>query len=52
MALTTTSCVELDDTVKANAQAVSERADRKVADSILMNFCANDNFQTTEATYS
>jgi hypothetical protein len=44
MALTTTSCVELEDTVKANAQAVSEKADRKVADSMLMNFCGNDDF--------
>jgi hypothetical protein len=52
MALTTTSCVELDDTVKANAQAVSERVDRKVADSMLMNSCGNDIFQITEATRS
>lgn len=52
MALTTTSCVELDDTVKANAQAVSEKADFKVADSMLMNSCGNDIFQITEATHS
>jgi hypothetical protein len=52
MALTKTSCVVLGDTVKANAQAVSEKADRKVADSMLMNSCGNDIFQTTEATHS
>jgi len=52
MALTTTFWVELGDTVKANAQAVSERADFKVADSMLMNSCGNDYFQSTEATYS
>jgi hypothetical protein len=52
MALTKTSCVELDDAVKAKAQIVRERADRKVADSILMNSCEANLLETTEATYS
>jgi hypothetical protein len=51
MALTTTFCVELGDTVKAKAQTVREKADRKVADSILMNSCKANSFKTTEATY-
>jgi hypothetical protein len=52
MALTTTFCVELGDRVKANAQIVREKADRKVADSILMNSCRANFFETAEATYN
>jgi hypothetical protein len=42
----------LDDAVKAKAQIVRERADRKVADSILMNSCKANLLDTAEATYS